>query len=112
VKLLEGLSGSTHAKRRLGAILETMSGRLGISTAAQRVGVNEARFHRLRRDFLQEALALLEPRVPGRKPRAADPRSEREKDLEREVRELQLALQAARAREEILLALPLKKKRR
>lgn len=61
------LSGSELAKLRLTTILETMQGKLTVAEACARLGVGESRFHALRNQWLQEALALLEPRPLGRR---------------------------------------------
>ena len=69
--LVEHLDGSLQAKERLEVILETIAGRLTIDQACQRLGVQEARFHRLRTEVLEASLARLEPRSAGRPPRQA-----------------------------------------
>lgn len=66
---VERLTGSDYAKRRMETLLDSLRGVITIAKACQRLGIQETRFHKLRRQWLQESLSLLEPRRPGRRPR-------------------------------------------
>jgi hypothetical protein len=104
--LADRLDGPDESKRRLKVILETISGQRTIADAAAEIGVGEARFHELRNQVLQAALAALEPRPAGRpaQPRAdQDPRIA---ELEAQVRELDLENKASHVREQIALTMP------
>ena len=102
--LVDHLSGSTEAKARLRALLETLSGRQTVRQASQALGISVRRLHAMRRTLLQQVLDRLEPRPAGRPTQmAAESPSA---GLEAEVCRLRLDLQAARIREEIALALP------
>ncbi|MFP4451392.1 MAG: helix-turn-helix domain-containing protein [Rhodosalinus sp.] len=111
-KLVQTLQGSGHAKGRLEVILKTLSGEATVSEACAELGIGETAFHRLRRRTLQDALASLEPRSPGR-PRQYTPEEEDElAQMKSELKELDFELQASRIREEIALTMPHVLKRR
>ncbi len=104
--LVEHLEGSGHAKSRLKAILETLSGGRTIPDACAELGIHESMFHRLRSEVLQTALGRLEPRPlgrPARPPSAEDPRVA---ELEAENLELKVELKAAEVRRELAENLP------
>jgi hypothetical protein len=100
---VEQLEGSELAKRRLRIVLETLAGKCGIGQAAELLGVSEQRVHQLREEALQAALVELEPKTPGRRPRAAADEAtaaaERMLELEKELR-------ASKIRQEIALVFP------
>jgi transposase-like protein len=98
------LSGSELAKLRLAAILETMQGKLTVAEACARLGVRESRFHALRNQWLQEALALLEPRPVGRPAKQTAAEAEQARQLaalEAELRRLKQQAQIADVCQEI-----------
>ena len=99
-KHVQGLEGSEQAKLRLEVILKTLSGEITIPQACTRLGIREARFHELRRDWLQAALEQLEPRPAGRPPRER-PKSSREEDLAVDNQRLREELQLAHAKQEV-----------
>jgi hypothetical protein len=101
---VERLSGSTAAKERLHVVLETLAGRCRVQEACARWQISEPRFHQLRTQILQAGLDCLEPRPAGR-PRRPAP-DERLQTVEATVADLEIELQATRAREEIALVLP------
>jgi hypothetical protein len=101
---VEKLQGPPDAKRRLGAILRTLSGACRVQEACEELGVSEARFHQLRQEALQGALDGLLPRPAGRP--AAPPADGRVSELRQENEGLRLELLAAQTREEIALVLP------
>jgi transposase-like protein len=105
-KLVHHLDGSGRAKERLEVILETVSGKLTISEACERLGIEEAMFYRLRMQALEAALSRLEPRPAGRPPRTDSPESERIAELERTLEDKELELKAADVRAEVAQAMP------
>jgi len=105
-RLVDGLTGSDLAKRRLRLILETVSGARSVDEACAELGISEAAFHKLRSRFLAESVDLLEPRPAGRPPAVPSETGPSPADLEAENRELRLDLQAARIREELAIAMP------
>ena len=76
LELIDGLAGSSGAKARLRAALETMMGLKSIAEASEGVGLKEAMLHVERAQALQGALDALEPKPMGRprKIEEADPR--------------------------------------
>jgi transposase-like protein len=102
---VERLEGPAEAKRRLRVVLETLTGERGVGEAAAELGLSEARFHQLRRQVLESALDGLCPQAPGR-PRKPEPPPSRIEELEHELQELRIDLQAARVRTEIALTMP------
>jgi hypothetical protein len=109
ITLFEHLDGSLQAKERLKVILATavsVTDRMTIGQACQRLGIKKARFHRLRMEVLEASLACTEPRPAGRPSRQATPDAIRCKALERQVAELQAELKIAAIREEIAQVMP------
>jgi hypothetical protein len=101
VKLLEGLAGSEHARRRMTLFLETLAGERMVAEACHELGIGPSRFFAQRAEWLQEALGLLEPRSPGRPPQAAPSGSLVEIEaLRRRVGELEARALAAEVRAE------------
>ena len=104
--LADRLEGPDESKRRLKAILETISGNRTIADAAAEIGVGEARFHELRNEVLQAALAALEPRPAGRPARERTEADPRVVELESQIRELDLEVKASHVREQLALHMP------
>jgi len=104
--LLEHLEGSEHAKARLKAILETLSGQRSIPEVCEELGIRESMFHRVRSEVLQTALDRLEPRPLGRPPLQPLPQDLRVAELEAESLRLEVELRAAEVRRELAEQLP------
>jgi transposase-like protein len=105
--LVDGKEGSELAKKRLRAILETLSGSKTVKEACQELGIGEAMFYKLRDRWLGDAIGSLEPRELGR-PRKAEEEKElgEVEKLRKELRDLRIARFAAQVREEIALVFP------
>ena len=102
---VERLQGSAQAKERLRVVLETLAGNLRVQQACTQLGIGEVRFHQLRQEVLQGALAALEPRPGGRPPKTATPvPAEQVTALEQRLEQLEQAQRTAQVREEIALA--------
>jgi helix-turn-helix protein len=100
------LEGAIDDKHRLRVILDVMGGQMSVRQACEVLRISEARFHQLRGQVLQAALDGLAPKASGR-PRSADPDdTPRVEQLKRQVRELEMDLQAALVRTELALAMP------
>jgi hypothetical protein len=104
--LVQHLPGSLRAKERLEVILQTIADTLTIKEACDRLGIEEAMFHRLRVGVLQAGITHLEPRPLGRPPQQASSEQEQMADLERRLGDLHAELQLAGVREEIAHVLP------
>jgi hypothetical protein len=107
-KLVEGIEGSSHAKKRLKAILMTITGDWTIEEACAHLGIEASMFHKLRQRTLEEAVESLEPRPVGRP--AAEQESDEVTKLRERVAELQDELQLERVRAKLAVALGSKKK--
>jgi len=105
-QLVEDSAGSELARQRLRVILQTLAGALTVEEACGALGVRRSGFHKLRRQFLERATDLLEPKPRGRRrpePTATEVELAR---MKREVVELKLELKAQQIREEIALVMP------
>lgn len=105
LKMLSPLPGAPEAKARLAAIIATIAGERSIPEVCGELGVCEARFHELRKEFLTGAVRLLERRPSGRKP-TTDADSPELRRLREENEHLRLELEAAQIRAEIALVMP------
>jgi hypothetical protein len=105
--LVSLLAGSRHAKRRMTWFLQTLAGERSVGEACAELGIGESRFFAQRGAWLQEALALLEPRSPGRpaKPEPPIPPTEVQSLRER-VRELEARAAAVEVQAELARTLP------
>jgi helix-turn-helix protein len=108
---VDRLSGSETAKERLKVVLETMTGAARVREACERLQICEQRFHQLRQQMMEAALAALEPRSPGRPAGAASggaasAADEQVRVLEEQLLAKDVELRAAKVREELALALP------
>ena len=104
-RIVDTLEASEHARERLRAILQSVEG-APIAELCTGLGMERAYFDRMRRSTLQAAVASLEPKTTGPKPRVTDPRDERIATLEADVVRLRLELDATRLRAELAIALP------
>lgn len=106
-KLLQGLAGSDHARRRMTVFLETLAGNSTVDQACHELGIRPSRFFAQRVQWLQEALELLEPRPAGRPSRPEVTGSSAEvESLRRQVGELEARALAAEVRAELGQTLP------
>jgi hypothetical protein len=104
VDYVDLLEGSAQAKQRAKVILQTLQGALRVAQACEVLGICEQRFHQLREEMLQAAVARLEARPSGR-PRRAAP-AEDLQELQAQLAQRELELRAAQLRDEIALVLP------
>ena len=103
---MDRLQGSALAKERLKVVLQTLAGELRVQEACEQLGICEQRFHQLRQEALEAALAGLELGRPGRPARVASAAEEEVRQLEEQLAAQEVELRAAQAREEIALILP------
>lgn len=104
-KLVTELEGSAHAKSRMTLFLETMAGHKKVEEACQELGIHKSRFFVQRDEWLQGALKLLEPRSPGRPPKAT-PVGDEAGTLRRQVREAEARGIAAVVQDQLRQVLP------
>lgn len=104
--LVDDLEASAHAKERLKAVLDALSGRLTVEEACRRLDLSTARFHEMRKEVLSGALASLEPAPSGRPPKVTAADAAEVAALREEICHLRTELQASRLREEMAIAMP------
>lgn len=103
----DSFAGTAEGKKRVRVVLETLTGTLPIALACEELEIKEARFHEMRREILEAAIARAEPGTPGRKPKPAPgPSVERVAQLEARVRELEVQLAVTEARSALAIAMP------
>jgi len=98
------LEASPQAKQRTKLILETVFGGSRVAEACAALAICPQRFHQLREELLQAAVAPMEVQPGGRRQRPAE--SEEVVALRQELAELKMALRLAQVRLEIALAMP------
>ena len=104
-KLVEGLSGSDYAKKRLEVILQTISGEITIEEACDELQIGRTRFYDIRQTLLVDMVERLEPRPAGRPSEKQDKAKEVEV-LEKKVSQLEKELKASEVRAELSTFLP------
>ena len=104
--LVEHLEGSDNAKERLELILSTLAGQISVVSAAERLGISEAMFYKVRNRVLQVCLEDLEPKPLGRPPIRLTEDQQQRQNLDAQVTALQRELAAQTVRVELLQALP------
>jgi len=110
-EIVRGLEGEPQARERLERILETVSGRLGITAASALLGITPQRLHMLRELALQAALDALAPQPLGRPSTSAESDQDQIDALRRDNERLQRELAASKLREEIAVVLPRRPRR-
>lgn len=104
-KAVDHLPGSDAARQRVRLALETLSGAKTVEQAAAELGVSAQRFHEIRTEALQGAIAACEPRAAGRPPQPApeeDPLTRALSERDQQIRDLRIELECARLREELI----------
>ena len=106
IKHVNKLDGPMEQKKRLRVILESLTGQITVSSACRKLGIGETQFNNLRNQVLQGGLDALAPGMPGRphKSEPADPA--RIAQLEQQVSDLSIELEASMIRTEIAMLMP------
>jgi hypothetical protein len=99
--LAQRVSGSELARARLEVLLETITGSKSMDEACQALGIQKTRLFKLRTRVLEAAAAALEPLPMGRPPQAVSPEAARIAELETQINELTVELEASRLRVEL-----------
>jgi hypothetical protein len=106
VNHVDGIDAPKEEKRRVKIVLQTMTEELSVEEACRRLSIGPSRFHELRREVLEGALAGARPGRPGR-PRKEESKEERKiRRLEGRIRDLEEELQLSLLRTELAVALP------
>ncbi len=100
------LEGPSEEKKRLKAILEKLSGKITADEACAVLGIGRAYYYVLENEVLHGALMAIMPRPIGRPPELKPGEPPEVSALKEEVRELGLALEASRTREELWATMP------
>ena len=100
------LGGPRVTRERLRVLLATLAGDVPLATAGEQLGVGRTQVLALRRQALVGALDALTPQPVGRPPRVTGQTAPEVARLQARVRELEVAVEAARVRTEIALTLP------
>ena len=104
--LVEHLDGSENAKERLELILATIAGQVTVVAAAERLGLSEAMFYKLRNRVLQVSLEDLEPKPIGRPAQLPSEEAAHRAELATRVTELERELTAQSVRLELAQTMP------
>ena len=97
---------SDEARSRLKVIFQTLAGELTVAQACQALGIGRSAFNKLRSQFIENAVELLEPKTPGRKKKILTPEQVENQRLREEIERLKFELEAQRLREEIGILMP------
>ncbi len=101
--LIAGLDGSETARERVALVLKTCSREQQVQEAAAVLGVTPQRFHEIRKDILEAAIAAVEPKPVGRPAQPpSDPNLARIAELEQRVRDLTVEREVGYLREELI----------
>jgi transposase-like protein len=106
-ELIDAMIGSQHAKIRLKAFLETLSGEVSVEEVCQQLGICQSRFFEQRTAWLHDSIGLLEPRPAGR-PRKEEPSlsAEEARSLRQRVQQLEARAAAVEVQAELARTLP------
>jgi hypothetical protein len=99
-------SASEPARTRLKVLLETITGDKTMEQACRALSIQKTQLFKLRTRVLEAAAAALEPQPIGRPPQAVSPEAARITELEEEINQLTVELEASRVRVELAQALP------
>ena len=97
---------SEEARQRLKVIFQTLAGLYTVEQACELLGIQRSAFYKLRGQFIENAVQLLEPKTPGRKKKIATPEQQENQRLRQENERLKFELRAQQIREEIGLLMP------
>jgi len=105
-ELVHHVEGTAEAKKRAQVLLETLTGRLSVQEASERLGICPQRLDQLRLQMVSAAVHSLEPGHAGRPRRVPDPAAVPMAALAERIRDLEIELRAGQIREEIALQIP------
>ncbi len=105
--LVDRLSGSDAARQRTRLMFETVSGTISVEAAAEQLGISTQRFHDLRDELIQSAIAAAEPKPlgrPAKQPSIDDQIRAALAEKDRIINELRVRVELANLREELAAA--------
>jgi hypothetical protein len=103
---IDGLDGPIEEKKRLRTILERLGGQINVEEACAVLGISRALYYVLEKKVLDAGLVALLPRPIGRPPEEKPGEPPELKELREQNRQLGLALEASRVREELWATMP------
>jgi hypothetical protein len=104
--LADRVAASEQARARLKVLLETITADKSMDGACRALSIEKSQLFKLRARMLEAAAAALEPGPVGRPPQTVDPQAARIAELEQQIKQLQVELEASRLRVELAQALP------
>jgi hypothetical protein len=103
---IDMLDGPSEEKKRLRTILERLGGQVNVEDACAVLGISRALYYVLEAKVLNSALDALLPRPIGRPPEVKPGEPSEMLELREQNRQLGLALEATRVREELWATMP------
>ena len=103
---VDALEGPSEEKKRLRTILERLGGQTNVEEACTVLGISRALYYVLEKKVLDAGLAALLPRPVGRPPEEKPGEPPEMQELREQNRQLGLALEASRVREELWATIP------
>ncbi len=97
---------SEEARQRLKVIFQTLAGVFTVEEACEVLNIRRSAFYKLRGQFVENAVQLLEPKTPGRKKKLITPEQVENQRLRDENERLKFELKAQQLREEIGILMP------
>ena len=97
---------SEEARQRLKVIFQTLAGVFTVEEACEILKIRRSAFYKLRGQFIENAVRLLEPKTPGRKRKLVTSEQAENQRLREENERLKFELKAQQLREEIGLLMP------
>jgi transposase len=97
---------SEEARQRLKVIFQTLAGVFTVEEACEILNIQRSAFYKLRGQFIENAVQLLEPKTPGRKKKLVTPQQVENQRLRDENERLKFELKAQQLREEIGILMP------
>jgi transposase len=97
---------SEEARQRLKVIFQTLAGVFTVEEACEILNIQRSAFYKLRGQFIENAVQILEPKTPGRKKKLVTPEQVENQGLREENERLKFELKAQQLREEIGILMP------
>jgi transposase len=97
---------SEEARQRLKVIFQTLAGVFTVEDACEILNIQRSAFYKLRGQFMENAVQLLEPKTPGRKKKLITSEQVENRRLRDENERLKFELKAQQLREEIGILMP------
>jgi hypothetical protein len=100
------LEGPDEERKRLKTILERLGGQRTVEDACAVLGIGKAYYYILEKKVLNAGIAALSPKPIGRPPEEKPGEPPEVRELRERARQLELALEASRVREQLWATMP------